>query len=71
MQTNPDKYNGFQQSIRYIIKSEGFTAFYKGLASPLIAQFGLNSVLFGTNAIVLRILEPNKKVEQHFSYRNF
>ncbi len=69
MQTMPDKYRDIQQSIRSILKDEGLFTFYRGMSSPLLAQFVLNSVLFTTNAVVMSILEPRRKVILIFTFR--
>ena len=61
MQTSPSKYQTLRQSVALIVKNEGYRAFLKGMTSPLAAQFVINSILFGTNSLVMSLLEPNKQ----------
>lgn len=56
MQTSPTKYFSSMQTFQAILKQEGIGGFYKGLSSPLVAQFLMNSILFATNSLVLGIL---------------
>ena len=57
MQTSPSKYFSSIQTFHAILQQEGALGFYKGMSSPVVAQFLMNSVLFATNSLVLSILQ--------------
>jgi hypothetical protein len=60
MQTMPDKYHSAIECARHIIKSDGMKGFFRGVTSPLVAQFIMNSIIFTTNSVVMRILEADR-----------
>jgi hypothetical protein len=61
MQTRAELYPTTRDSFSKILKNEGFFAFYKGMSSPIAAQFLVNSVLFATNSLCMKVLEPDLK----------
>mmetsp|Transcript_21478 Transcript_21478/g.61220 ORF Transcript_21478/g.61220 Transcript_21478/m.61220 type:complete len:246 (+) Transcript_21478:58-795(+) len=47
-----------------MLRHEGPLAFYKGLSAPLCAQAVYKSVIFSTNALVLRVIAPDASAER-------
>ena len=68
MQTSPTKYFSPSQTFRDILQQEGIQGFYKGMSSPVIAQFLMNSVLFTTNTLVLNLLKDQSTSDFNKSF---
>lgn len=58
LQTMPGKHASALGCFKKIIDREGVVGLYRGLTSPLFAQFFMNGLSFGTNSICMQLLEP-------------
>jgi len=52
------KFAGPMDIVRQTVRNEGFLAFYKGMASPLIGIAGVTSLLFTSYGASKRIISP-------------
>jgi solute carrier family 25 carnitine/acylcarnitine transporter 20/29 len=66
MQNTANSSVGVFSTISETWQHEGFTAFYKGLLPPLIGEAVLNSVWFGTYALVSLLLQSDRS--KHLSF---
>lgn len=44
-------------AVKHIISTDGVVGFYRGVESPMIATFFMAGLLFGANAVALKVLE--------------
>lgn len=58
IQTMHGKYKSSLDCIKLILKNEGPSGFFKGLSSPLFAQFFINALSFCGSSATMKILEP-------------
>ena len=56
-----DKYKGFVQTIKLVIKEEGFKSLYKGLGTHLIRQIPNNLIVMTTYELITDYLRKKKK----------
>lgn len=47
------------------VKQDGFLSLYRGGTSPVIANVLINAVLFATDGLVMRCLEPDNNMKAH------
>jgi solute carrier family 25 protein 33/36 len=56
-----DKYKGFMQTLKLVIKEEGFKNLYKGLGTHLIRQIPNNLIVMTTYELITDYLRKKKK----------
>ncbi|KAJ3211122.1 hypothetical protein HK099_008094 [Clydaea vesicula] len=57
---NSGEYRGVVHCLSRIVKEEGFTGLYKGMASPLIGVALINSLLFGVYGSAIRVFSKDE-----------
>ena len=70
MQVMSDKYRSGIDCFMRSVKEDGFRSLYRGGTSPVVANILINAVLFATDGLVMRILEPNSHDKADQSPRN-
>jgi solute carrier family 25 protein 33/36 len=55
-----DKYKGFMQTLKLVIKEEGFKNLYKGLGTHLIRQIPNNLIVMTTYELITDYLRKKK-----------
>jgi hypothetical protein len=61
MQTYSQLYKSSWDCFRQSIKTDGFIGLYRGASAPVIAQGGVNALLFAGESAAMRYLEPDLK----------
>jgi hypothetical protein len=61
IQTMPESYSSSWGALKDIVRHEGIMGLYKGLSSPICAQFFIGALSFSGKEFALRFLEPNLK----------
>jgi hypothetical protein len=70
MQVMASKYSSGIQCFLKSVREDGFLSLYRGGVSPVIANVLINAVLFATDGLVMRILEPDTKNKSKQNPRN-
>jgi solute carrier family 25 carnitine/acylcarnitine transporter 20/29 len=58
LQTMPEIYSSSIKCFQDILKYEGVSGLYKGLLSPVLAQFFMGAISFAANSATMKMLEP-------------
>lgn len=69
-QTMPEVYSSPIKCFKDIVKYEGVGGLYKGLLSPVLAQFFIGALSFAANSVTMKILEPDLKRGEPGQFHN-
>lgn len=70
MQVMTHKYRSGMDCFMRSVKEDGFRSLYRGGTSPVVANILINAVLFATDGVVMRILEPGNNAHADQNPRN-
>jgi solute carrier family 25 carnitine/acylcarnitine transporter 20/29 len=66
----PEIYSSPVKCFKDIVKYEGVAGLYKGLLSPVLAQFFIGALSFAANSATMKILEPGLKKGEPGEFHN-
>lgn len=64
MQTMPKRYPSAIDCLLSSVRQDGWLSLFRGGPAPIVANVLINAVVFATDGLVMRILEPNNRRKQ-------
>ena len=64
MQTMPTRYPSAVDCFLSSVRQDGWLSLFRGGPAPIVANVLINAVVFATDGLVMRILEPNNRRKQ-------